>query len=186
MVRKKGEENCWEFRYATSFTNNVRRFDVGRLDDILAIRRWLYEDACIYFLRKKSNFDKIAKFPKRTGISMEEAAELLDIHPRTFGRHVKNGNIKTYKEGMYRRLNIDDVESFKKIIQSADVKPWDKRLQNFGENNSAAKLTEVMVVEIKKSYKEGADIKQLSKKYDVSTTSIKNILNGKTWKHIIV
>jgi len=58
--------------------------------------------------------------------------------------------------------------------------------------NHSAKLTDDIVREIRNKayvgksgrYNTGGNIKELSKKYNVSGTTIKHILNGKTWKHV--
>lgn len=131
-VTRKADENCWALQYATSVGNNVRKFDVSRLDDILAIREWLYKDACIYFARKKKCFDSIRQIPKRTGMSMEEAAKHIGINARSIRRYIKGKHLASYKQGNYRRLRLEDVEEFKQLWETLDIMPWDKRLKHIG------------------------------------------------------
>jgi len=59
---------------------------------------------------------------------------------------------------------------------------------SMGENNPSSKFTEKQVLEIRKEYQHGKPGKgytSLAKKYGVRSTSIKNIIIGKTWKNVI-
>jgi hypothetical protein len=112
-IRQKTDENCWEFRYASSMTNNVRRFDKDRLDDILAIREWLYKDACIFFRRKRLDFYSIEPLPRRSGLSVPDAAKLIGVDTRTMRDYVSKCKIPSYMEGMYRRIAVEEIENFK-------------------------------------------------------------------------
>lgn len=59
-------------------------------------------------------------------------------------------------------------------------------LSKSGSLNGRAKLTEQDVLEIRKRWSEGATRKELYGAYpQVSTTSIRDIINGKTWKHLL-
>ena len=182
-VRRKTGENCWEIRMGTSF-HGVRRFSHGRIDDLLAIRAWLYQDACISLTRKRDQFERIVPVPERSGMSLEEAAELIGISPFTLKRHARNGHLPSYPEGMYRRFQQDDVENFKRIWESCDPLPWDRRLRNVGAANQAAKLTEDQVREIRRQHQNGATFNDLALRYKVSDATIRNIVIRKTWKHM--
>jgi hypothetical protein len=154
-VHRKQEENCWVMQYSTSTANNVRRFDKGRLDDILLIREWLYGEVGLFLYRKKIAFDRIAPVPTRSGLSLEQAAEHAQMDVRTLRRYVMKGYIPSYKEGMYRRLRPDDVEQLKRTRESSDIMPWDKRLDHVGEKNQSAKLTGIKVREIRTLFRNG-------------------------------
>lgn len=55
-----------------------------------------------------------------------------------------------------------------------------------GEHNGRAKLTAADVVKIRELYKEGTTTSELYKAYpQVSKTSIRDIINGKTWKNLL-
>ena len=75
------------------------------------------------------------------------------------------------------------VENLEWNTRSENIKHADYNgLRNLkGSNNSASKLTEIDVVEIRKSDK---STKFLSEKYNVGTGCINKVLNKKTWKHI--
>jgi excisionase family DNA binding protein len=182
-VRRKTAENCWEIRMSTSFLG-VRRFSHGRIDDLLAIRAWLYQDACTYLTRKRDQFERIVPVPGRSGMSLEEAAEYIGISPFTLKRHARNGHLPSYPEGMYRRFQQDDVENFKRIWESCDPLPWDRRLRNVGAANQAAKLTEDQVRELTRQHQNGATFNDLALRYKVSDVTIRNIVIRKTWKHM--
>jgi excisionase family DNA binding protein len=182
-VRRKKGENCWEIRISTSFLG-VRRFPHGRIDDLLAIRAWLYQDACISLTRKRDEFERIATMPERSGMSLEKAAEHIGISPFTLKRHAKNGHLPSYREGMYRRFRQDDVESFKRIKESCNPLPWDRRLEKAGAANQAAKLTESQVCEIRRQHENGATFNDLASLYRVSDATIRNVVIRRTWKHM--
>lgn len=54
-----------------------------------------------------------------------------------------------------------------------------------GEDIRLHKLTTDEVREIRKLLSDGSGVRSLGKKYGVSGTSISNIKNGKTWKHVV-
>lgn len=55
-----------------------------------------------------------------------------------------------------------------------------------GTNNGRAKLSSEEVLTIRKLYKEGSTTSELYKAYpQVSTTTVRNIINGKTWKNLL-
>jgi len=53
-----------------------------------------------------------------------------------------------------------------------------------GENNSRAKLNNLLVVEIRDLYKSGHEINDICDKFSESRQTIRNVIFGKTWKHI--
>lgn len=60
------------------------------------------------------------------------------------------------------------------------------RLSKAGINNGRAKLNEQDVLAIRARWKEGATRKELYEAYpQVSQVSIRDIINGKTWKHLL-
>lgn len=55
-----------------------------------------------------------------------------------------------------------------------------------GEKNGRAKLKEEDVINIRKIYSEGTSLKEIYGLYSqVTPTSIRDIINGKTWKHLL-
>lgn len=55
-----------------------------------------------------------------------------------------------------------------------------------GENNGRAKLNKEQVINIRKLAKQGFTVQDIHQKYDfVTITTIKNILNFKTWKNVL-
>lgn len=51
-----------------------------------------------------------------------------------------------------------------------------------GTKHPSAKLTDLQVAQIRKDYGPGLTTNDLAKKYNVSATTIKNIINQKSWK----
>ncbi len=56
--------------------------------------------------------------------------------------------------------------------------------QAHGSKNGQAKLTESEVLLIRQLFNSGLSRKELSKRFDVSLTTIDRIVNRQTWKHV--
>ena len=54
-----------------------------------------------------------------------------------------------------------------------------------GSNNPASKLTEEIVIDIKQRVYDGEPSVKLEKEYGLKSRSLKNIANGRSWKHIL-
>lgn len=63
---------------------------------------------------------------------------------------------------------------------------YDNDLHHKGEKHYNSKLTEDDVRIIKKAMKDGKPTKQFAKVYGVSRATVRDIVRGKTWKHIII
>lgn len=55
---------------------------------------------------------------------------------------------------------------------------------NRGENHPRSSLTETDVWEIIKLKSEGFSIESMAQKFGVSKNTVRNILTGKSWKHL--
>lgn len=83
--------------------------------------------------------------------------------------------------------NVDDKMKKGRLLVPGG---WSKGKENNkikGAGNGSAKLTEDQVIQIKKEYKKGSwkfSSVKLGKKYNVESTAILNIVNGKTWTNI--
>lgn len=53
-----------------------------------------------------------------------------------------------------------------------------------GDRNRHAKLTEANVLEILRLHSEGLNSIQIAEKFNVNDQSVRNIVRGKTWKHV--
>jgi hypothetical protein len=53
-----------------------------------------------------------------------------------------------------------------------------------GEDNSHAKLTEQEVIAIRQRFARGELIRRLAVEYQVTVSTLSNIVNGRTWKHV--
>jgi hypothetical protein len=54
-----------------------------------------------------------------------------------------------------------------------------------GSQTKINKLTEVQIPVIRAAYKNGATISALSKQYDVTRPTIRAVVTGKTWRHVL-
>ena len=53
-----------------------------------------------------------------------------------------------------------------------------------GEKNPRATLTETKVLQLRRCYKEGQSLKEISQRFDVNYYTLNNIVNGWSWKHL--
>ena len=53
-----------------------------------------------------------------------------------------------------------------------------------GEKNPRAKLTDKIVLKLRKEYESGTSIDSMRKKYGIPWSTISNAVKGKTWKHL--
>jgi lambda repressor-like predicted transcriptional regulator len=53
-----------------------------------------------------------------------------------------------------------------------------------GESHPKSKLTNEQVLQIRELYKQGYSLNLLSRNYGVSSWTIREVVDGKTWKHI--
>ena len=106
----KKPNNCWDLGldfHVGKFYNNKTN-----LDDLLILKKWLYEKSNLYFNRKKNSFDKIQLPPKLSGLSVIEASCLIGVSEKTLRRWIKSKKINSYKEGMYTRISLKELENY--------------------------------------------------------------------------
>ncbi len=67
-IYRKSNEKCCTLSYQASYNENTHRLrENSRITDILKIKKWMYDDACIYLKRKKYIFDLIKTPPVLPG-----------------------------------------------------------------------------------------------------------------------
>lgn len=89
-----------------------------------------------------------------------------------------------YKFSFYHRTKVELSEEYKIHRKTIESIIFNKYKIKTDRKFQGLKLTEKDVSNIKKSLKSGITISELAKKYNVHTTSIRNIANEKTWSHI--
>ena len=57
---------------------------------------------------------------KREYLSVESAADMIDVSPWTIRKWIKERRISAYKFGGSVRIKVDDLLGFAKVIQSLD------------------------------------------------------------------
>lgn len=55
-----------------------------------------------------------------------------------------------------------------------------------GSKNRMAKLTDEKVIHIRKLVAEGTSVRDVRALYDIADMTVRNICNGKTWKHLLI
>ncbi len=71
-----------------------------------------------------------------------------------------------------------EIRNVRIVCRSCNVK------RNKGVNNGRSKLFDIDVIEIRNMSRSGISLSDISRQFDVSVTQIKNIVSGKSWKHI--
>lgn len=112
-----------------------------------------------------------------------------DVTARGYGRFsIKDRGYKAHRIAYFLHTEYDPVNS--KVHQScgnpaccnpAHLTTLSTRI---GANHHNARLTEVEVNEIRAFYLDGISQRSLSRKFDVSQSTIRDIVNRRTWLHI--
>ena len=90
------------------------------------------------------------------------------------------GNNGTYK------LSVSANASLPFVYLTEENKKKHHGKTKQGTKNPKAKLTEEQVIKIRQLHKDGVSNSELYKAFpQVSSTSIRDIINGKTWKHLL-
>lgn len=110
--------------------------------------------------------DKISEANKGRIVSMETRNKISIIH-----------NNKIFTKEYKQHLS----ESQKKVDRSNYTPPI-----KFGSNNINSKLTEEIVINIKKDFINNLDIKSISNKYNISVSVIYKIRQGNAWKYVTI
>lgn len=82
--------------------------------------------------------------------------------------------------------NVNNLEWVDRKENNNHTPTYQKRIHNIkrGQDNNFSKLTEDNVYNIVQMLEEGYSNKEIASKFNVCIKSIRNIKNGKTWKHI--
>lgn len=114
------------------------------------------------------------------------------IVAKTFIPNPENKGEVNHKNGIKtdnRVINLEWCTRSENLKHAFDIQLITKK----GENNPAATVTEAQVLEIRKNYVYGTNCrrkgsvtkKQLAEKYNTTFAVIKQIIQGKTWKHLL-
>lgn len=112
---------------------------------------------------------------------------------------IKKYGIENFKfEVLYRNIPIEEIDELerKTILEKncrvpngynvAEGGSEHTDIHKYGADNSNAKLTEEDVLNIRQLHKDGVTNSELYKLYpQVTPSSIRNIINGKTWKNLL-
>lgn len=141
---------------------------------------------------------KVEEYPYNTQFSNQfsdkglEYDQVLDIRERYANGEYWKNVYKDYKDifsnemSFWRAYTGLSYKLIKPEVFSEENKKIHASLKRSGSNNSHAKLTAEDVKKIRKLHKEGKSNKELYTLYpQVSTVTIRDIINYKTWKKII-
>ena len=78
--------------------------------------------------------------------------------------------------------NLRKIKTGLKYSEKTKSKQSKKRI---GSKNSNSKLTNEIVIEIRKAYRMGITMKDLANKYNVNKPCVWKIVHNYTWKHLI-
>jgi hypothetical protein len=103
---------------------------------------------------------------------------------QTFLPNPNNDEIVNHKDSNKTNNNLDNLE----WCSEMDNRQHARKIFNdtaYGEACNLSKLTEQQVREIRANGKNGRTNEQIAKLYNVSHETIRNVLNGNSWKHIL-
>jgi hypothetical protein len=95
---------------------------------------------------------------------------------------IPRGYEVNHKDGDKTNCNAENLE----IVTRDENRKHAQRcgLLKRGEENARAKLTEADVREIRRSRDEGTSVRELAKRFDLTTQAIYGICGRKTWRHV--
>lgn len=136
--------------------------------------------------RSQETLDKMSKAQK----GKKQPPHVLEaIRKSNIGR--KHSEEEKLKRNNALRGRIKSLEERKNISLSQTGKKLSEETKNkisktlkgrySGENNHTSKLKEKQVIQIKKDLNEGARICDISRKYNIKISTIKNIKYGNSW-----
>lgn len=101
----------------------------------------------------------------------------------TFIPNIHNKPEVNHKDGNKYNNCVDNLEW---VTKSENIKHAFDKLHHshFGEKNTQSKLTSEQVLEIVALRKSGESLGAISKRYPISTTTICDIMTGRSWAHI--
>ena len=121
-----------------------------------------------------------------------EYDEIISLRKRYANGEYWREVYKDYKwayENEWSFYNVYTGRSYKLIMPEVFTEENKKKhhgLTKQGARNPKAKLSEEEVIEIRKLHENGISNSELYKAFpQVSTVSIRDIINGKTWKHLL-
>lgn len=120
-------------------------------------------------------------------LSKEGKRETFRVHrlvAQTFIPNPDNLEIVNHIDSNKTNNNISNLE----WCSEMDNRLHARKIFNdtaYGEECNLSKLTETQVKEIRTNGKMGMTNEQIGKLYNVSHETIRNVLNGNSWKHIL-
>lgn len=156
---------------------------VGGINYVLTIMHWIYKDATIYLERKYEKYLELqqAKVEMDNRILQQRKALSEALKGRKLPEAVK------FKISEAQKGKNKTEEHKQKIKESNKLRFIDinSRIAVSGENSPTSKLTEKIVKRIRLEHSKGeTSQRKLASKYSISRSTIKDILQRRTWKYI--
>lgn len=137
----------------------------------------------VFIENNSSGLSKTAKFSKNCiFLTLQTAKKAIKKLQAKDTKNILYKNFKIYEYNLIEGRLIYDYELSKRKNNPNFVDTLSKN--NLGEKNPLSKLTEDNVIAIRKDYTAGTTQKELAKLYNVSVSTIWNIVNNKIWKHV--
>ena len=121
-----------------------------------------------------------------------EYDEVISLRQRYANGEYWRDVYKDYKDvytnewSFWRVYNGDSYKLVMPEVFTPENKHLHAGVAHSGANNGRAKLTSDDVIEIRQLHKDGYNNQYIYDKFpQVSSTTIRNVINGKTWKHLL-
>lgn len=128
---------------------------------------------------------KMSESHKDVPLSLETRRKISESNK---GRTVTEETRKKISEGNKNKIVSKETREKQRIAHKgkklSESHKKSLSLAGTGENNPSAKLTNDIVLIIADEIREGKPLKELSKKFNISITTLQRIRNGATWTHI--
>lgn len=130
-----------------------------------------------YFFKRRPPLLEAFKLLRSEGIGVDKICSILECGRNTFYRAIRN-DPELQRINTAARSTMASQAIAQRIIDNPN-------LIKHGESNINAVLTSAKVRDIREKRRNGMGLKELAQEYGVTETSISNICNRKSWKHVI-